>query len=253
MPPLVVASIIGAGAGLMGGGLSANAARKAGDLQSTAAERAAQLQADAANRAAQLQADAAAKTLAFEQQQAGQTRADSIAAQQANFGQWGYHQNTIRPYQGTGLNAENSLAQMLGLPAVNTQLPDLPPPPSFATLPTGSGAPPPATGGSSASPVDGSAASISAFFKSKGVPDTETPYWVSKWPELVARGQQLGDPTYAMTRLSQADIFGKSASPAAQTVGSYAGMPPVAPTPAGTGYTMPFLPTTIGGYGSGAA
>lgn len=55
---------------------------------------------------------------------------------------------------------------------------------------------------------DGSRESISNFFKSRGVPDTETDYWVSKWPELVARGKEIGDPNYAMMRLNNAEILG---------------------------------------------
>lgn len=51
---------------------------------------------------------------------------------------------------------------------------------------------------------------ISAYFRSHGVADSETPYWVGKAQELVARGRELNDPGYADRRLSQADIFGRS-------------------------------------------
>jgi hypothetical protein len=43
---------------------------------------------------------------------------------------------------------------------------------------------------------------ISAYFKSRGVADSETPYWVQKWQEFGA-----SDPTYFNQRLAQADIF----------------------------------------------
>ncbi len=49
---------------------------------------------------------------------------------------------------------------------------------------------------------------LTAYFASKGVPPTEVPYWVSKAPELVQRGQELGNPGYADQRLGAADILG---------------------------------------------
>jgi hypothetical protein len=52
------------------------------------------------------------------------------------------------------------------------------------------------------------AAQLSAFFKSKGVSDSEVPYWVSKRPELMARAQQINNPNYANERLFAADILG---------------------------------------------
>lgn len=236
--PLFWSAVVGGGSALAGGALAAHASGKSAD---------AQVQAE--NQAAQLQKQAADNTLAFEKEQAANSRADSIAAQNANYGQFAYRQNTIRPYQGSGLAANNTLAQLLGLPPQNTTLPDLPATPNFSN----SGQPSaPASGGSSPA-VDGSASSISAYFKSKGAPDTETPYWVKEWPNLVARGKELGNPNYPMERLADADIFGKAAAPVARNLGSYAGMPPVAPTPLGTGTTLPFIPMTLGSYASGAA
>ncbi len=49
---------------------------------------------------------------------------------------------------------------------------------------------------------------LTAFFASKGVPPTEVPYWVSKAPELVARGKEINNPNYAMDRLNAADSLG---------------------------------------------
>jgi hypothetical protein len=54
---------------------------------------------------------------------------------------------------------------------------------------------------------------LNSYFTSKGVATTETPYWVSKAAELVQRGQQLNDPTYADKRLAAADIFGGQSAP----------------------------------------
>lgn len=125
MPVAAIPAFWGA-VGTIGGGLAAGA------LSSHGQSKAADTQAKSQEDAAQLQAQAAKDALAFEQQQAAQARADSIAAQNANAGQWGYHQNTIRPYQQGGLNAFSNLSQLLGLPATSTDLPDLPPPPSFA-------------------------------------------------------------------------------------------------------------------------
>lgn len=49
---------------------------------------------------------------------------------------------------------------------------------------------------------------LNAYFTKHGVSTHETPYWVSKAPELVARGREINDPNYASTRLSQSEVFG---------------------------------------------
>lgn len=49
---------------------------------------------------------------------------------------------------------------------------------------------------------------LRAFFQSKGVPETEVPYWLSKWDELEARGREIGNPNYLMDRLNAAEILG---------------------------------------------
>src|SRR5262245_54640174 len=54
--------------------------------------------------------------------------------------------------------------------------------------------------------------------------DTDFAYWRGKWPELVARGQQLGDPDYAWKRL-----IGMGAGPQdAAARGPWAGGDPLA-------------------------
>ena len=82
----VTAAIIGAGASLIGGAISASAA---GDAASA--------QAKAANQAAALQAASADKSLAFQREMYGQQRAD------------------IAPYRQAGLAAQNQLLTYLGL------------------------------------------------------------------------------------------------------------------------------------------
>jgi hypothetical protein len=49
---------------------------------------------------------------------------------------------------------------------------------------------------------------LNAYFAKRGVGSNETPYWVSKAQELVARGREINDPNYASMRLSQSDVFG---------------------------------------------
>lgn len=242
----LAATGVGAAASLFGGKKAAEANKEAAKLQS-----------DASNLAGQRQAEAAANTLKFEKDQAAQTRADNITAQNANFGQWGYRQNTIRPYQGAGLAANNTLAQLLGLPAQNQDLPDLPSAPNFA----GSGQTPSAAANRPLATIDASKPlqpQLAAYLKAQGGDPAEAPYFESKWAELNQRGQQLNDPAYAVKRLAAADSILKAsgqpaAAPQPQTIGMYAGMPPVAPTPAGTGSTLPFIPLSIGSYASGAA
>jgi hypothetical protein len=87
------AAIIGAGATLIGGAISASAA---GDAAST--------QAKAARDAAALQAASAEKSLAFQREMYGQQRAD------------------IAPYRQAGLTAQNQLLTYLGLNPANTNM-----------------------------------------------------------------------------------------------------------------------------------
>lgn len=260
----VVATLIGAG---IVGGTQIYAANK----NSNAATTAANDQEAAANQAAQLQATAAANTLAFEKSQADQTQSNFIASQGANYNQWLYRQGITRPYQSTGLSAENSLAQMLGLPAINTTLPDTPPPPVFQTGdPGGPTAPPPANPhavpqpgqGPSGAPTAASLSNPSAWMSLvsnpsslsswvKSVAPTLSPDLVSYYVSKI-QGQPGANPTeqagsanyWAQKILSDPTLSGGSgsASQPSPTVGSYAAGGPIGPTPAGTGVTMPFLP-----------
>lgn len=142
-----VGGIFGAATGpIFSSGIGATANLFGAKKQADASKEAADAQIAAANHAADLQKQAADATLKFQQDQAAQSRQDYITAQNASYGQYGYHQNVIRPTQQNGLNATNSLAQMLGLPAINAHLPDLPPPPQFGppqTIGQQIGGPPP--------------------------------------------------------------------------------------------------------------
>lgn len=178
---------------------------------SGAAKDAASTNAAAANHAADLQAEAAKAEEAFKRQQAETDWRTAQQTQQANYNQWAAGRGRMRSLGAmTGIDIGADPAYVPGIDPHfdNGGTPPSPTAPGTTASPTAPGAPGPTPAG----PVDGSAASISAFFKSKGVSDQETPYWVSKWPELVARGQELGDPTYAMKRLAAADVFGGGGS-----------------------------------------
>ena len=72
--------------------------------------------------------------------------------------------------------------------------------------PSGSGGLPTATSG------DALRQQIRDYLIANGGDPSETDYWVRKWPELMARGEELGNPHYATDRLAQADSLGGGAS-----------------------------------------
>lgn len=209
-------------AGAASAGTSVYAANKA----SSTAKEAANTQAGAANHAADLQSKAAADALAFQKQQAEVDFQNSELARRANYDQYA-----------AGRHRLDTLGGLLGQGPQT--VPDYVPgkDPNFAgpapagsvngtTAPT-TGAPGSVNATTSATgpinwtaPPDQLSAQLSAYFKSKGVSDQETPYWVGKAAELVARGQELNDPGYADRRLSQANVFGGgggSTAPSATT------------------------------------
>ena len=271
--------------GAVAAGTGAGAAIYGADKSSSASTQAANTQAAAAEQAAQLQKQASDATLAFEQQQAAQTRADTIASQNANFGQWTYRQNSIRPYQGTGLQAENTLAQMLGLPASSTTLPDLPSAPTYTTVnPTSSSNTSPTTSSPTSSASSSSSSSSVPSSSSLSNPSSwmsmvNNPSQLTAWVKSVApkmsdslvnyyvgkiQGQpganaseQAGSANYWAQKIaSDPTLTGGSSTSngsSSSTNASVQTSPITAPTPAGTGYTMPFLTNTIGSYATGAA
>lgn len=252
--PFISVGVGTAIAGAAAGGAAIYGAHAA----SSASEDATKANVDATNQAAAIQAKSAADTLAFNKQQADLEQQNFITQQNANYQQYGYTQALRAPYRAYGTSAYKTLGSMLGL--TPSDLPDLPPPPSFQTSnysgggspsPTGSsggGTPPPSGSGPTIDPSKDIASQVSAYFKSRGVSDSETPYWVQKWSEF-----GKNDPTYFAQRLSQADIFGQGGS--ATTPSSSAAPPPtgVAPNPAGapgTTNVSPYLvtsrPVTLG-------
>lgn len=71
---------------------------------------------------------------------------------------------------------------------------------------------------------------IKQFGREHGVQwtDQQADYWVNKYPELEARGREIGDPGYAMRRLSEAEeITGRSGAPGG---GGGGGASPALPT-----------------------
>lgn len=223
MPAVVIAAVIGAGATA---GATYYSTKKN--------EEAANTQVNAANHAADVQGKSADEALAFQKQQAENQWQAQQQTQKANYAQWAARESRI-----------SDAAASMGMPG--RTIPDYAPgvDPHFDTgaspLPSTTTASPTAgqalAGAASApaqaggpinwtAPPDQLASQISAYFKSKGVSDQETPYWVGKAAELVARGQELNDPGYADKRLSQANVFGggagaPSTSATPQSVGSY--------------------------------
>lgn len=253
--------------GLAATGIGATASLFSGKGQANAAKEAAQIQADAENKAAQLQADAARNTLAFETQQAGQNQSNFQAAQNANYNQWLYRQGIVRPYQQSGLNAENTLGQMLGLPAIDPTMPSTPPPPSFQTVGM-PGTPPtnaPQSSGPNYSPLvdalnkgQSPQAVIDQFNKSQGPASTGETYAWRSIPNAPGGGV-VEIPGGAYLAPGPNGQWGYTGAPASSGTAATAGRyvlngPPVAPTPAGNAVTLPFVqpPGTLGAYLNGA-
>lgn len=197
MPAPVIAAIIMAGASTAGAAYSASKSKQAAKIQADSANHGADLQAEASKYAADTQSKASADALAYTKQEAERAAAQHESAQRGNYDQWAYRQAGI-----------GSLGESIGLPS--RPLPQYVPS-NFGQAASGGQGGPSAQGGPlpSVDPAKGDiGGQISEYFKSRGVADTETPYWVGKWGELQARGQQLNDPQYANKRLAAADIFG---------------------------------------------
>lgn len=200
MPALIAAPIFWAA--VAGGGATV----AAGAMASHSAGKAANQQTAAANHAADLQSKAAADTLAFQRQQAEADFQNSETSRHGNYDQWAAGQRRLQ-----------TLNDLLGLGPrdIPDYVPGIDPNLTGGGPTTGAGGPPTTQGGSSTTgagsggppTVDASkgdiAAQVSAYFKSRGVADTETPYWTQKWAEFGAN-----DPAYFNTRLAAADIFG---------------------------------------------
>ena len=225
-----------------------NAAKAAAQTQSTAATTSAKTQSDAAVKTAQIQADAANQAAQIQAGSAQQALDFSRAQSQVSLDQYNQQQQRLQPYRNLGNFA-------LGLPN------DAAPPP--IQLPSFSSQ---SSGGSSAAPsgalpqIDPSkpiGPQAAAYITSMGgTPNsTSADYWQSKWPELVARGQQIGDPLYAQKRLAEADELGGGTGTAAPqpNIGPKAPVtlsytPPVAPVAAPATPLTPALKPPIFSY-----
>jgi type II secretory pathway pseudopilin PulG len=211
----------------------------AAKMQSSAAKKAAALQAQSAASAQAAQTSATDQALQFQKDQAALDNARQETNRRADYDQWAARENRI-----------STLGQALGLGA--RQIPGYVPGPMSGQTPGTIAGTAGASGGdrlSAAASVDGSPASLDAFFKSQGVANSETPYWAGKWQELVARGKELNDPQYAAKRLAAAEVFGggggQSMPKGIQTAGTIGA--PLTPA-----YVAPKiqLPGTISGYAS---
>lgn len=180
--------------------------------QTSAANKSADQMAEATKYAADQSLEANREATAFAEKQSALDRLTAETNRRGNYDQWLAHDQRV-----------GSLGQLAGLPARVS--------PAYVPLPNGAGG-----GGAAASgpapnvdwsaPPDKLAAQISGYFKSRGVSDHETPYWVSKAGELVARGKELNDPNYANNFLARADVFGGSAPTAARSTAPVAAQAP---------------------------
>lgn len=109
-----------------------------------------------ADKSAAIQSVSADKALAYTKAKDAQEHADMLAAQKANYEQWAARERRMAPYRGAGQGASETIAGLLGLPAVD--IPEPAPPPAFLTPPpaAATSAAPAAAGGPTSS-VNGSA------------------------------------------------------------------------------------------------
>lgn len=108
----------------------------------------------AADKAAETSTSSSQAALLYAKQKDAQERADTIAAQNANYGQWKagvdqtYQQylarhNALSPYAANGVGAGNAIAGLLhvqpGAAPAAAPAPVLPPPPTYTTVPATGG------------------------------------------------------------------------------------------------------------------
>lgn len=216
-------------------------------MQGRAADRASQITADAARYAADRTAEANAQALDFERRMAQNAFANSEVGRRTDYGQWAARERRL-----------GFIGDEVGMPA--REIPDFIPgvDPQFGGSGGSGGAGGSSGGGMYPSrpenmPKDGEVnwsaspdvlrSQLSAFFKARGVADSEVPFWVSKAGELVARGREINDPNYANKRLAAADIFGGGASAGPAAPGGGTRPRPVARSP----IVMPFVGGTYPG------
>jgi len=205
--PIIIAATAAASAGA-----TVYAAKK----QSETAREGAELQSKAVTESTKIQDKSQAEALAFAKAQAENEYRNQEVARQANYQQWLPREQRMSAFgQTVGLPSRNIPGYM---PGVDPNYTGGPMPATIAGV-VGQAAP---SGSIAAAPTVNPAngdlgAQVAGYFKARGVAPNPTSvgYWVSKWPELTARGVELGDPNYAMKRLAAADEFGGgSAAPA---------------------------------------
>lgn len=200
---------------LLGQGINAFSNLYGANQQSSAAQANAELQAATQKYIADLQAKASADALAAQQQSNAQAlafqKATSINAFQnneasrlGNYNIWASQQGRLGALDAlVGLSPRSVPAYVPGV------APDFSGIGGAASTTAGSN-----TGVNGSKGTSGAAPSISAsngdigqqvaaYFKSRGVSDAETPYWVQKWQEW-----GWSDPGYFNQRLAQAEVFG---------------------------------------------
>lgn len=210
-----VGSLIGAGIGLFASLFGAH-------KQASTAKNIAKTQADAQARSDAIAQKAADDALAFQREESARTRQSEEAARRGNY-QWDAARD----------RRIGSIGEMVGLGPRDTP----------AYVPIDGGQPPATSAPAGPAPaVDASKGDIgqqvSAYFKSRGVDDHETPAWIGYWQQFGAK-----DPAYFNQRLADADVFrgGKpavTAQPVARaplpydSIASFASKRPRALTPA---------------------
>lgn len=209
--------------GIAAAAASSTASAIAAKKQSQTAKEVAQIQTSSSDKALEAQTQSNREALDFQKQQAAQDLITHNATAKANYDQWAAREKRI-----------SSLGAALGL--APRDIPAFVPTPGQTDAPvsnpgnSGVATPGLASGGLSAPGPNASPDDVghfvASYFASKGVKPqaTSVEYFVQKWPELVARGQELGDPDYPMKRLAAADEFGGGGA-AGGTVASAAKAP----------------------------
>lgn len=243
-------AFIATGTAALIAGLSAAGATTATGLygahkQSEAADNAARLQSDAAKAAAAQQDAAAQRAEAFQRQQAENEWRNSERVQRANYEQQKARLGTIAQFGSQyGVSGIGMPDYVPGTdPGYDTGASPVP----ASSAGTVAGAAPQGIDWTAA--PDQLAQQISGYYKSRGVSDHETPYWVGKAAELVARGKALNDPQYADKRLAASEVFGGGAAPKGSIASLPAYMAPLTAPRLTTPIPEPYQPGTIAAYG----
>lgn len=217
---ILVASAIAAGASagssIYAAHKQSGAAKEAAKTQSDASVKTAQIQSDSADKSAQIQSDAANRSADLQAGSAREALDYSRGQSQLSLDQYNQQQVRLQPYRNLGNFA-------MGLPNEGAPAPLRLP--SMQSGPQSSRSLPQID---SSKPIGPQA---EAYITAQGgTPNpTSGAYWAVKWPELTARGHEIGNPNYALERLAAADELGGGAP-------MTAGVAPTARPPVTLGY-----------------